>query len=276
MQKSLRTKILSLALPLALYGVQSQLAQVSEKPSPPQFSVPPRQAQGDPLAQEALAAFVKKDWETAIRDYEKLAKLSPSVADYHLNLGISYYSSGRPHDAIQPLRQALKLKPNLTLARFYLGPSLAGSGQCQEALSHLKKDTSRVSEKHLKYEMGLAGVRCSVALNLQNDIVDFVRLLNRDFPGDTEVLYQTVHVYSDLATRASQELVLKAPTSFFLWLHRISIYRERKNFPSFFRCSGHSSTLTCDGSSRIISSPYCGWSLISPVSSKSFPSKPLG
>ncbi len=214
LQKTLRTKVLLLVLSLALIVAERPLGQVTQESSPPRFSIPPEQPQGDPLAREALAAFINKDWEAAIRGYEKLAKLSPGIADYQLNLGIAYYSSGRPHNAIQPLRQALKLKPTLTQARFYLGPSLAGSGQCKEALSYLRKDTSRVSEKHLKYEMGLAGVRCSVALNLQNDTVDFVRMLNRDFPGDPEVIYQTVHVYSDLATRASQELVLKAPTSY--------------------------------------------------------------
>lgn len=190
------------------------LGQVTQESSHPRFSVPPEQPQSDPLAREALAAFNRKDWEAATHSYEKLTKLSPGIADYQLNLGIAYYSAGRPHDAIQPLRQALKLKPTLAAARFYLGPSLAGSGQCKEALTYLKKDTSRTTDKRLKYEMGLAGVRCSVALNLQNDTVDFVRLLNRDFPDDPEVLYQTVHVYSDLATRASQELVLKAPASY--------------------------------------------------------------
>ena len=214
MQKSLRIKILLGALAWVLPGVQSQFGQTTAKPSPPRFSVPPQQAHGDPLAQEALSAFTRKDWETAIREYDKLIKLSPLVPDYHLNLGIAYYSAGRPHDAIQPLRQALKLNPSLTAARFYLGPSLAGGGQCKEALTYLRKDAPRASEKHLKYEMGLAGVRCSMALNLPNDTVDFVRLLNRDFPDDPEVLYQTVHVYSDLATRASQDLVLKAPSSY--------------------------------------------------------------
>ena len=77
---------------------------------------------------------------------------------------------------MQPLRKALKLKPSLTRARYYLGASLAGSGQCEEALSDLKKDTPRVPERHLKYEMGLAGVHCSVALNQPDNAVEFLRI----------------------------------------------------------------------------------------------------
>ena len=214
LRKILQTKVLFLVFLVVLLSAENLLGQDNQKSAPPRFSVPPEQTQSDPLARDALSAFIKKDWEAAIREYNKLTKLSPQVPDYHLNLGISYYSFGRPHEAVEPLRQALKLKPSLALARYYLGPSLAGSGQCKEALSYLKKDVSRATEKHLKYEMGLAGVRCSVALNQPNDTVDFIRMLNREFPDDPEVLYQTVHVYSDLSTRASQEIILRAPTSY--------------------------------------------------------------
>lgn len=42
---------------------------------------------------------------------------------------------------------------------------------------------------------------------------DFLRMLNREFSNDPEVLYATIHTYSDLATHASQELAIKAPNS---------------------------------------------------------------
>jgi tetratricopeptide (TPR) repeat protein len=208
------TKVVISVMIAAAILVEKPLAQGTGKAAPPRATPTGQQSQSDPILREALAAFNKGDWETAIRGYEKLAKLSPGVAEYHLNLGVAYYSSGRPHDAVQPLRQALKLEPVLARARYYLGASLAGSGQCKEALSYLKKDASRVSEKHLKYEMGLAGIRCSFSLNQPDNAVDFVRMLNREFPDDPEVLYQTVHVYSDLSTRASQELIFKAPASY--------------------------------------------------------------
>jgi tetratricopeptide (TPR) repeat protein len=214
LQKAIPVKVVAFVVIVAAMLVEKSPAQTVHKPAPSRTTPAGLPNQSDPLAREALAAYNKGDWEAAIRTYEKLAKLSPGVADYLLNLGIAYYSSGRSYDAVQPLRKALKLKPSLTRARYYLGASLAGSGQCEEALSYLKKDTSRVPEKHLKYEMGLAGVRCSVALNQPDAAVEFVRILRREFPDDPEVLYQTVHVYSDLSTRASQELIFKAPTSY--------------------------------------------------------------
>src|SRR5207248_9120352 len=42
---------------------------------------------------------------------------------------------------------------------------------------------------------------------------DFLRMLNREFPNDPEVMYTSVHTYSDLATHASQQLATRAPNS---------------------------------------------------------------
>jgi tetratricopeptide (TPR) repeat protein len=214
LQREIPVKVGAFVLITTAMLVEKSLAQTIDKPVSSRTTLTSQQNQSDPLAREALVAFNRGDWEAAIRAYEKLVKLSPGVAESFLNLGVAYYSSRHPQDAVQPLRKALKLKPSLTQARYYLGASLAGSGQCEEALPYLKKDTPRASEKHLKYEMGLAGVRCSVALNQPDDAVEFVRILRREFPDDPEVLYQTVHVYSDLSTRASQELIFKAPTSY--------------------------------------------------------------
>ena len=38
-------------------------------------------------------------------------------------------------------------------------------------------------------------------------------MLNREFPHDPDVLYSTTHFYSELASRAAQELAARAPTS---------------------------------------------------------------
>jgi tetratricopeptide (TPR) repeat protein len=44
-------------------------------------------------------------------------------------------------------------------------------------------------------------------------LLDFVRLLNQQFPNDPEVLYVSVHAYSDLSNRSAQELARTAPNS---------------------------------------------------------------
>ena len=43
--------------------------------------------------------------------------------------------------------------------------------------------------------------------------LEFIRFLNHEFPHDPEVLYLSVHTYSDLSTRAAQDLAANAPNS---------------------------------------------------------------
>jgi tetratricopeptide (TPR) repeat protein len=93
------------------------------------------------------------------------------------------------------------------------GMNLAGVGRCPEALPILKKSAARIADKDLKKRAALAGVRCALALNQQGAAGDFLSLLSREFPGDPEVLYVTVHAYSDLSERAALQLARMAPSS---------------------------------------------------------------
>ncbi len=91
---------------------------------------------------------------------------------------------------------------------------LAAKGRCNEALPILKKSTSHVSDKELKYRAAMATARCAMSLEQAETAVTALLLLNREFPHNPEVLYITTHYYSELAARASQELAATAPTSY--------------------------------------------------------------
>lgn len=93
------------------------------------------------------------------------------------------------------------------------GLTLAKAGRCNEALPLLRKSSGHVEDKSLKRDAGLAGVRCGLFTNQPEAVTDFLRALNRDFPRDPEVLYISVHAYSDLSTRSAQELARFAPNS---------------------------------------------------------------
>jgi tetratricopeptide (TPR) repeat protein len=94
------------------------------------------------------------------------------------------------------------------------GAKLAETGHCQEALPLLKRSFTQTSDKDLKLRTGIDAVRCAMSLNQADLAVDFLRMLSREFPRSPEVLYLSVHIYSDLSTRASQELANMAPTSY--------------------------------------------------------------
>jgi len=94
------------------------------------------------------------------------------------------------------------------------GAALARAGRCREAIPPLKKELPLITNSDLKRSAGLAGVRCAMEIGQLDDAVDFIRALTRDFPQDAEVLYQAVHVYSDLSLKSSQDLLIKASGSY--------------------------------------------------------------
>ncbi len=91
---------------------------------------------------------------------------------------------------------------------------LAKEGHCNEALPLLKKAYPQVADKSAKRDAALAGVRCGLFANQPDATVEFLRILNREFPRDPQVLYVSVHAYSDLSTRAAQDLARFAPNSY--------------------------------------------------------------
>src|SRR5205823_13362247 len=64
-----------------------------------------------------------------------------------------------------------------------------------------------------KKNAGVVGLRCSVAMDDRDSTVDFIRLLNKQFARDPDVLFVLVHAYSDLSTRTAQDLGRTAPQS---------------------------------------------------------------
>jgi tetratricopeptide (TPR) repeat protein len=76
------------------------------------------------------------------------------------------------------------------------------------------KTTAQIADKQLKLRAGLATVRCAMTLDRRDLALEALRVLNRDFPRDPDVLYVSTHIYSDLSTRAAQELAMVAPQSY--------------------------------------------------------------
>ena len=93
------------------------------------------------------------------------------------------------------------------------GIALAEKGDCNQALPTLKRSLPKIADKQLKYQAAMLVARCAMSIGQSETAVETLLLLNREFPRDPEVLYTTTHFYSELASRASQELAKTAPTS---------------------------------------------------------------
>jgi tetratricopeptide (TPR) repeat protein len=91
---------------------------------------------------------------------------------------------------------------------------LAEQGHCRENISALKRAMSSQIDSATRKEIGVVGVRCSLAVDDRDSTLDFIHGLHRQFPQDPDVLFVIVHAYSDLSTRTAQDLGRTAPQSF--------------------------------------------------------------
>ena len=105
---------------------------------------------------------------------------------------------------------AAKVAPSLTAEKAF---ALAQQGRCKEALPTLKRALSGTGSSDTRKQAGLVGLRCALALDDRDASVDFLRQLQRVFPKDPDVLFVVVHAYSDLSSRAAQDLGRFAPNS---------------------------------------------------------------
>lgn len=92
--------------------------------------------------------------------------------------------------------------------------ALAEQGHCRESISALKRALASQVASTTKKEIGVVGVRCSLALDDRDSTLDFIRSLHKQFPLDPDVLFVIVHAYSDLSTKTAQDLGRTAPQSF--------------------------------------------------------------
>jgi tetratricopeptide (TPR) repeat protein len=94
------------------------------------------------------------------------------------------------------------------------GIALAKNGNCAEALPLLNKSAQHVTDKDMRLQAGLATVRCAMLSDNRDAAATALQWLNHEYPRDPEVLYVTTHAYSDLSTRAAQDLGRSAPESY--------------------------------------------------------------
>jgi tetratricopeptide (TPR) repeat protein len=162
--------------------------------------------------QSALAAGY---YVGAERAYEKLRDLEPGIAEVHANLGLIYFEEKKFDQAVPALRQALRLKPSLVKSESLLAMSLSELGRYSEA--GLEKGFHRSSEPEIKRMCGLELERSYTALKKDSKSVEVAIELNRLYPDDPEILYQTGKVYGNFAFVTMQKLAQVAPGS--VWRH---------------------------------------------------------
>ena len=148
---------------------------------------------------------------------EKLREIDPGMAEVHANLGLIYFEEKRFPQAVASWRQALKLRPNLPNADFFLAMSLSELGRYAEALSGLQNGFKRARDSGLKRMIGLHLERAYTGLHRDHEAVEVALELTQLYPDDPEVLYHTGRLFGNFAYLTVQKLQEVAPAS--VWMH---------------------------------------------------------
>jgi tetratricopeptide (TPR) repeat protein len=181
------------------------LAQTTNGNAPEQYAA---------AGQEALAAG---RYAEAQADYEKLATLEPGIAEVHATLAVIDFKMREYERAVGEIKTAQKLKPNLPKLDSLLAMSLSELGRYSDAISGLEKCLHRSPDPEIKRMCGLELERAYTSLKKDSKAVEVAMELNRLYPDDPEILYQTGKIYGNFAFLTMEKLAQVAPTS--LWRH---------------------------------------------------------
>jgi tetratricopeptide (TPR) repeat protein len=158
-------------------------------------------------------ALAQSRYPDAERAFEKLRQLSPQTPEVYGRLGLAYFQEGKFGEAVPVLRQALKLKPSLPNTDVLLAMCLSEVGHYEEAVQGLQKGFRNSSDQALRRMSGLQLVRTYTGLHRDREAVETALELERLFPDDPEILYQTSRIYANFAYLTLRKLSQVAPDS---------------------------------------------------------------
>jgi tetratricopeptide (TPR) repeat protein len=87
---------------------------------------------------KGLEAYKKKDWATAVKEFEEVTKTNPDYAGAYYMLGVSQRANGQSSPAIASLRKAVELDGSQASYKIALGQALLQVDRFQDAYEVLK------------------------------------------------------------------------------------------------------------------------------------------
>jgi tetratricopeptide (TPR) repeat protein len=163
--------------------------------------------------EEGEKAIAENRLDAASQAYEKLAQIDPKVPEVRAKLGLLYYMQSRCAEAVPQLRTAVQLKPGLPDAGTLLAICYAELSRYSEALPGLENAFAHSPDAKLRRLTGLQLLRSYIGLGRKEKAVQVALELSHLYPDDPEILYDTGHLFGDLAYSSMKRLAAVAPDS---------------------------------------------------------------
>jgi tetratricopeptide (TPR) repeat protein len=137
----------------------------------------------------------------------------PDNLDAQANLGVLLYFQRRYSDALEHLRKAVQINPNLPKIQGLLGLCEYQLGQLDAARTDLSAAMGALPDAKFRKEVGLTLVEVETAQQDLAAAAATIGKLRDQAPTDPEILYAAYRINTDLAGEALLSLSLAAPQS---------------------------------------------------------------
>jgi tetratricopeptide (TPR) repeat protein len=151
-----------------------------------------------------------KDYATAEREYHAVLALAPDFAEVHMNLGLVFQLQDRFSEAMTEFRRALKIKPALAGANFFLGVDYCKLAEGARAIPYLKA-ALQTEPNRPDIWLWLATAQ-EISGELQAEVVTLHRALELQ-PKEVDLLYLLGSAYERLGKQEVAHLAKIAPGS---------------------------------------------------------------
>jgi tetratricopeptide (TPR) repeat protein len=158
----------------------------------------------------AQEAQQQRDYAAAEREYQAVLAELPNFAEVRMNLGLLYQLQDRTPEAMAEFRRALKIKPSLAGANFFLGVDYCKSGNGAKAIPYLKA-ASRQEPNRPDIWSWLATAQ-EISGDYQAEVATLKYALSLH-SRDVDMLYLLGHTYETLGKREVTRLEKAAPAS---------------------------------------------------------------
>jgi tetratricopeptide (TPR) repeat protein len=158
----------------------------------------------------AQQAQQRGDYAAADREYRTVLAELPNFAEVHMNLGLIYQLQNRTQEAMAEFLRALKIKPTLAGANFFLGVDYCKSGDGAKAIPYLKAALRQEPNRPDIWSW------LATAQEISGDLPAEIRTLKRALslqPQDADMLYLLGHAYEKLGKQEVSRLETAAPGS---------------------------------------------------------------
>jgi len=158
----------------------------------------------------AQDAQQRGDYAAAEREYRAVLAEVPNFAEVRMNLGLLYQLQDRTSEAMAEFRRALKIKPTLAGANFFLGVDHCKNGDGAKAIPYLRA-ASRQEPNRPDIWSWLATAQ-EISGDYQAEVATLKHALSLQ-PRDVDMLYLLGHTYETLGKREVTRLEKAAPAS---------------------------------------------------------------